>query len=44
MELDTNIKVIEEEFRKGNFKKCETDIVKLLEITKKKKNYSIYFL
>ena len=37
MELDTNIKVIEEEFRKGNFKKCETDIVKLLEITKKNK-------
>ena len=34
MELDTNIKVIEENFREGKFINCESDILKLLEIAK----------
>ena len=37
MELDTNIKVIEEDFREGKFIKCESDILKLLEIAKNNK-------
>ena len=37
MELDTNIKVIEENFREGKFINCESDILKLLEIAKNNK-------
>ena len=39
MELDTNIKVIEENFREGKFINCESDILKLLEIAKIIKGY-----
>ena len=40
MELDTNIKVIEENFREGKFINCESDILKLLEIAKNKLHWS----
>ncbi len=34
MEVETNIKLIEEEFKNGNYIKCQSDIYKLLEVTK----------